>query len=125
HDTMTTDIANKWQRLSNKGDIVSSQHDSRLYYIVNNPEGAPLEDDCMGNEVWVLVVGAENPTWSRWLVQGIALRKLQIGDKLYMSIVRPDAIFIFDELAYADEYAQGAATLRRSIPWKIETNTLG
>ena len=125
HNTMTTDIANKWQRLRRKEDIVSSQHDGRLYYLVNNPDGAPLEDDCMGNEVWVLDTGVETPTWSRWLVQGIALKKLQIGDKLYMAIVRPDAIFIFDELAYADEYAQGATTLRRNIPWRIETNTLG
>lgn len=125
HKTMTTEIANKWQRLLSKENIVSSQHDGRLYYIVNNPEGQPLENDCMGNEVWVLDVAGDKPTWSRWLVQGISLRKLQIGDKLYMAIVRPDAIFIFDELAYQDEYAQGAATLRRNISWKIETNTLG
>lgn len=125
HKTMTLDIANKWQRLSNKEAIVSAQHDSRLYYIVNNPEGEALEEDCMGNEVWVLDTAETNPIWSRWLVQGISLKKLQIGNKLYMAIVRPDAIFIFDELAYTDEYAQGAATLRRNIPWKLETNTLG
>ncbi|QJD52897.1 hypothetical protein SEA_PHEDRO_45 [Microbacterium phage Phedro] len=125
HKTMTTDIANKWQRLANKQNIISAQHDGRLYYIVNNPEGEALEEDCMGNEVWVLDVGTETPTWSRWLVQGIALRKLQIGDKLYMAIVKPDAIFIFDELSFADEYAQGADTLLRNIPWKLETNTLG
>ena len=125
HKTMTTDIANKWQRLLNKDDIVSSQHDGRLYYIVNNPDGEPLEDDCMGNEVWVLDVAGENPTWSRWLVQGISLKKLQIGDKLFMAVVRPDAIFIFDEMAFTDEYAQGATTLRRNIKWALETNTLG
>lgn len=125
HKTMTTDVANKWQKLLNKEDIVSSQHDGRLYYIVNNPEGEALEEDCMGNEVWVLDVAGENPTWSRWLVQGISLKKLQIGDKLYMAIVRPDAIFIFDEMCLIDEYAQGAATRTRSIPWKLETNTLG
>lgn len=125
HKTMSTGIANKWQRLVNKEDIVSSQHDGRLYYIVNNPEGEALEPDCMGNEVWVLDVAGENPTWSRWLVQGISLRKLQIGDKLYMAVVRPDAIFIFDEMAYADEYAEGAGTRRRNIKWRLETNTLG
>lgn len=125
HKTMTTDIANKWQRLALKQNIISSQHDSRLYYVVNNPDGEALEEGCMGNEVWVLDVGSENPTWSRWLVQGIALRKLQIGDKLYMSIVKPDAIFIFDELSYADEYAEGADTQLRNIKWRLETNTLG
>lgn len=125
HKTMTTDIANKWQALANKQNIVSSQHDGRLYYIVHNPEGDPLEEDCMGNEVWVLDVGTDKPTWSRWKVQGIALKKLQIGDKLYMAIVRPDAIFIFNEMSYTDEYADGAATLRKNIPWKLETNTLG
>lgn len=125
HKTMTTDIANKWQRLLNKENIISAQFDNRLYYIVHNPDGEPLEEDCMGNEVWVLDVAGDDPVWSRWLVQGIALRKLQIGSKLYMAIVRPDAIFIFDELTYVDEYAQGASTLSRSIPWKLETNTLG
>ena len=125
HKTTTTDIANKWQRLASKENIVSSQHDSRLYYIVHNPEGEPLEDGCMGNEVWVLDVATDTAAWSRWLVQGIALRKLQIGDKLYMAIVKPDAIFIFDELAYQDEYADGAGTLLRNISWKLETNTLG
>ena len=125
HKTMTTDIANKWQMLAEKDDIVSSQHDGRLYFVVNNPEGAPLEEDCMGNEIWVLDVGSENPTWSRWLIQGISLKKLQIGDKLYMAVVRPDAIFILDEMAYADEYAEGADTLLKNISWKLETNTLG
>ncbi|QOC56136.1 hypothetical protein SEA_ZHENGYI_44 [Microbacterium phage Zhengyi] len=125
HKTMTTDIANKWQLLANKEDIVSSQHDGRLYFIVNNPDGATLEDDCMGNEIWVIDVGGENPTWSRWLIQGISLRKLQIGDKLYMAVVRPEGIFILDEMNYADEYAEGADTLLRNIPWRLETNTLG
>lgn len=125
HKTMTEEIVNRWQRLANKENIISAQHDNRLYYIVNNPEGEDLEEGCMGNEVWVLDVAGENPGWSRWLVQGISLRKLQIGNKLYMAIVRPDAIFIFDERAYKDEYAEGADTLRRAIPWRIETNTLG
>jgi hypothetical protein len=125
HKDMTTDIANKWQALAAKDDIVSSQHEGRLYYIVNNPDGEPLEEDCMGNEVWILDVGTDKPTWSRWKVQGISLRKLQIGNKLYMAVVRPDAIFIFDDLMYSDEYAEGADTLLRNIPWKFETNTMG
>jgi hypothetical protein len=125
HKTMTTDIANKWQQLLDKEDIVSSQHDGRLYYIVNNPDGETLEDDCMGNEIWVLDVGTDKPTWSRWLIQGISLHKLQIGDKLYMAVVRPDAIFILDEKMYADEYAVGADTQIRNIEWSMETNTLG
>jgi hypothetical protein len=125
HKTMTTDIANKWQALALKDNIISSQFDGRLYYIVNNPDGEPLEDDCMGNEVWVLDVAGDAPVWSRWLVQGISLKKLQIGDKLYMAIIRPDAIFIFDEMSYQDEYAVGAGTERKNISWKLETNTLG
>jgi hypothetical protein len=40
-------------------------------------------------------------------------------------LIRPDAIFIFDELAFADEYASGSTTLLRPISWRIETNTLG
>ncbi|QQO39333.1 hypothetical protein SEA_PINEAPPLEPLUTO_47 [Microbacterium phage PineapplePluto] len=125
HKTMTTDIANKWQMLANKEDIVSSQHDGRLYFIVNNPDGEALQQDCMGNEVWVLDVSGTEPTWSRWLVQGISLKKLQIGNKLYMAVVKPDAIFIFDEMSYTDEYAAGASTQRKNIPWKLETNTMG
>jgi len=125
HKTMTTDIANKWQYLLNKEDIVSSQYDGRLYYLVNNPDGETLEEDCMGNEVWVMDVGSDTPTWSRWKVQGISLKKLQIGDKLYMAVVRPDAIFILDNMFTQDEYADGAGTQIRPIPWKLETNTLG
>lgn len=125
HKTMTTDIANKWQALADKESIISSQHDNRLYFIVHNPDGETLEQDCMGNEVWVLDLGIESPTWSRWLVQGISLHKLQIGNKLYMAVVKPDAIFIFDEMAYADEYAVGADTQIKNIRWSLETNTLG
>jgi len=135
HKTMTTDIANKWQKLADTDNIVSSQHDGRLYYVVHNPHDPtkpagsdnpePLEPGCMGNEIWVFDVGTDKPTWSRWKIQGISLHKLQIGNKLYMALVRPDAIFIFDEMAFADEYASGASTLRKAIPWKIETNTLG
>jgi len=125
HKTMTTDIANKWQNLADKESIISAQHDNRLYFIVHNPDGETLEQDCMGNEVWVLDLGIETPTWSRWLVQGISLHKLQVGNKLYMAIVKPDAIFIFDEMAFADEYAVGADTQLQNIKWALETNTLG
>jgi hypothetical protein len=125
HKTMTTDVANKWQLLAKKENIVSAQFDGRLYYIVNNPDGEALQSDCMGNEVWVLDPSSDSPVWSRWLVQGIALKKLQIGDKLFMAVVKPDAIFILDEYEYDDEYANGAATLQKNIPWKLETNTLG
>jgi hypothetical protein len=125
HKTMTTDVANKWQLLAKKENIVSAQFDGRLYYIVNNPDGEALQADCMGNEIWVLDPSSDSPVWSRWLVQGIALKKLQIGDKLFMAVVKPDAIFILDEYEYDDEYANGAATLQKNIPWKLETNTLG
>lgn len=42
-----------------------------------------------------------------------------------MAVVRPDAIFVLDELRTMDEYSETGATRTRAIPWKIETNTQG
>jgi len=125
HSTLTDDIANKWLALRTKENIVSSQHDNRLYYLVNNPDGEELLPNCNGNEVWVYDGAKDQGSWSRWLVQGIALSKLEVGGKLYMSISRPEGIFVFDDQRLTDEYSASGGTIQRAIPWQIETNTQG
>lgn len=125
HKTMSDLIQNKWRELLHKENIVSSQLDNRLYYIVHNPDGAELEEGCMGNEVWVCDTATDG-TWSRWLVQGQALRKLDLGGKLYMAIARPNGIFVFDEQYTYDEWpGSNNTTEQRAIAWKLETNTQG
>src|SRR5690606_10998543 len=84
-----------------------------------------LEQGCMGNEIWVLDVAADTPTWSRWLIQANSLHKLELGNKLYMAVVRPDSIFVLDELAVQDEHSVSGQTDHRPISWRIETNTQG
>jgi hypothetical protein len=126
HTMMTDDIANKWRRLRNKKNIVSSQLNEYLYYIVDNPEGEALPDGCMGNEIWLLNPGKDGMTWSRWLVPAIALRKLELNGILYMSVVTPSAIFVLDPYSYADDVpAEDGTTTQSLIPWFFETNTLG
>ena len=125
HSTMTDDIANKWMELLTKEKIISSQHDNRLYYIVNNPDGEALLPNCNGNEVWVYDGAKEAGTWSRWLVQGIALSKLEINGKLYMAISRPESIFIFDDEKITDDASSSLGTVQKAIPWQFETNTQG
>lgn len=125
HKSMTEAIANRWLELRNKQNIVSASLDNRLYYVVDNPDGEPLEEGCMGNEIWVLDVAESTPTWSRWLIQANSLHKLDYNGKLYMAVVRPDTIFILDELAMLDEYSDSGETSERAIPWRMETNTQG
>ena len=127
HSSMTESISNKWLELLNKQNIVSAELDSRVYYIVHNPDGEELEAGCMGNEIWVMDVqgGKDSTTWSRWLIQANSLHKLEVADKLYMAVVRPDAIFVLDELQTRDEYSDTGTTNFRAIPWKMETNTQG
>ena len=125
HSTMTDDIANKWLELLQKDNIVSTQYDNRLYYLVNNPDGEALLPGCNGNEVWVLDAGKDQGSWSRWLVQGISLSKLEIAGKLYVAISRPESIFVFDELKLTDDASTSGGTLQKGIPWKLETNTQG
>lgn len=125
HATMTEDIANKWSELLNKVNIISSQHDNRLYYLVHNPDGAELETNCKGNEIWVYDAAKDAGRWSRWLVQGISLSKLEVGGKLYVSVSRPEGIFIFDESKVTDDTSAPGGTEQRSIPWKLTTNTQG
>lgn len=121
HKTMTDAIRNKWVELERKEWIVSTQLDSRLYYIVHNPDGAELEDGCVGNEIWVLDAAADTGNWSRWLIQAVSLKKVDVGGKVYLAVVRPEAIYFMDELHPVDETPDGDVP----IPWKLETNTQG
>ena len=127
HMSMTDKIMDRWQKLINKDNIVSSQHDMRLYFLVHNPNGENLLDGCMGNEVWVFDGAAKNGTWSRWLTQGVSLRKIEVDGYIYMSLVKPDGIYYFDPDASTDEYVDSVSEtiLERNIPWLLETNTQG
>lgn len=125
HNSMTEAISNSWLHLINKQNIVSSSMDNRIYYVVHNPDGEELEDGCMGNEIWVLDVNEKSPRWSRWLIQANSLHKLEVNNKLYMGVVRPDAIFVLDELRTQDEFSASGDTDQRAIPWRAVTNTQG
>ena len=125
HKNMSDDISNMWRKLINKDKIVSSQLGDYVYYIVHNPLGEPLEEGCSGNEVWVLSPSGDTPMWSRWLVQGVSLRRIEINDYLYMSITTPDAVFVFDPYTYADEKIGPSTTTTAPIKWRFETNVLG
>ena len=124
HSSMTELIQNKWRHLRHKENIVSSQLDNRLYYIVHNPDGDPLEAGCMGNEVWVCDTSKDGK-WSRWAVQGHALRKIDLDGRLYMSICRPEGIFVFDDQRGYDERPGINKVINAPIPWSFETNTQG
>lgn len=121
HKTMTDSIRNKWVELRRKEWVISTQLDSRLYYIVDNPDGDDLEPGCKGNEIWVLDAAAEQGTWSRWRVQAVSLKKVQVGTKVYLAVVRPEAIYFMDELHGVDETPAGSLP----IQWTLETNTQG
>ena len=125
HITMSTDIANKWTELIEKRDIISSQHDNRLYYLVNNPEGETLKPGCKGNEIWVYDGAKDTGTWSRWLVQGIALSKLEVAGRLHVGLARPEGLFVFDENKLTDDASSPSGTVQRAIPWLMETNVQG
>lgn len=129
HKGMTENISRSWKRLINKQNIVSSVLDNRIYYLVHNPDGAALEAGCMGNEIWVLDMGIENGAWSRWLVQGVSLRKIEVNGQVYMSLSRPDGLYYFDPEKYKDDYLApfggGFLVSDRGIPWQFEMNTQG
>lgn len=127
HMSVTDKISDRWQKLINKDNIVSSQHDMRLYFLVHNPNGENLQDGCMGNEVWVFDGAAKNGTWSRWLTQGISLRKIEVDGYIHMSLVCPDGIYYFDHDASTDDYVDTdlVEVAQRNIPWRFETNTQG
>lgn len=128
HKEVTELIRNKWVQLLEKGDIVSSQLDNRLYYIVNNPEGVATPTNCMGNEVWVFDAQAEAGSWSRLLIPAVSLRKIERNDHVYMSVTTPDGIYYLDPDYDRDDYvdaADGRKIKTRYIPWRLETNTQG
>lgn len=126
HKSVTDQVQDQWRALQGKDRIVSSQHDNRLYFIVHNPSGEPLEENCFGNEIWVFDAQSEGGTWSRWLVQAVSLRKVEQQGQVFMSVIRPDGIFYFDEGYASDDYvADDEAIEHRPIPWYLETNTQG
>jgi hypothetical protein len=125
HSPITDDIANKWNELLNKQNIISSQHDNRLYYLVHNPDGAALEENCKGNEIWVYDGAKDAGSWSRWLVQGITMAKVEMAGKLYLGLARPEGLFVFDTDKVTDDTAASGTTVQRPIPFKMETNTQG
>jgi hypothetical protein len=128
HKSMTDQIAPTWRVLKNKDKIVSCFFDQRLYFLVHNPDGEELLPDCMGNEIWVFDLAAENGNWSRWLVQGSSLRKIEVQNRIHLSLVRPEGIYIFDEDSSLDDYMIPGTIPsigQRTIPWEIETNTQG
>lgn len=126
HKSMTDQIQRMWNQLASKEKMISSQLDNRLYYIVNNPSGAPVPAGQNGNEIWVLDTAAENGHWSRWLVQAHSLRKIEFGGQVYMSVVSVDGIYFFDPSYSVDEYVSDTGEiLERNIPWLLETNTQG
>lgn len=137
HKSMTDLITNDWSDLVDKRKIVSCEHDGRLYYIVNNPDGADLAEDCNGNEIWVLDAQVEAPTWARWLIQAVSLRKVELEGKTYMSVVQPNGIYVLDPAHPTDDWVNifdpsdsdnDGITQHlesREIPWRLETNTQG
>lgn len=125
HKNMTEQIANKWQELKKKELILSSQLDGRLYYVVNNPDRPEPPPCCMGNEIWVLDANLDTPAWSRFLVSAISLRKIEIGGKLYMSVIRASGIYILDDLLQGDLVQEGGSLVNRPFSWRFETNTQG
>lgn len=125
HKSMTDLIKNKWIALPDKGRIISSQFENKLFYIVNNPDGEPVPEGCNGNEIWICDTALEG-VWSRWLVPAVSLHKLEIGGKLYMGVVRPDSISVFDDQQTLDTVNDGFGdTVEVPIPWRFETNTQG
>lgn len=120
-------IQNTWRTLQDPHRIVSAQLDSRIYYLVHNIGGEVLEENCRGNEVWVVDLATTTPTWSRWKVQGVSLRAMDIDNVVMMSVVRPDGIFVFNEDRYTDERfnVDTGALETANIPWYLETNIQG
>ena len=127
HKTLTDNIANMWAELQFKEWIVSAEHDNRLFFLVNNPRGLPLEDGCLGNEIWVYdTAGGEKGTWSRMLIQAASLRIVDYGSKVYMGVIRPDGVYYLDRDAREDDYVLDDGSVgQRPIPWFFEMNTQG
>jgi hypothetical protein len=121
-----------WWALRDKEWIMSAVLDNRLYYLVHNPHGALLENGCKGNEIWVYDIGAENGNWSRFLIQGAALRVFSLGVREFVGVTRPEGLYYLDFDARADDYVNLDSTspdylkvYSKPIPWRYETNTQG
>jgi hypothetical protein len=129
HSSLTDNIANLWSRLRNKHKIVSSVLENRIYYVVDNPGGVAVPAGCNGNEIWVLDIGTKTPTWSRWLIPAISLRKVEVEGRVYMSVVKPDGIYYLDPDYTVDDFVNTVPGFegvnQQTIPWKFETNTQG
>jgi hypothetical protein len=127
HKPVTDDIADMWTGLNSKNWIISSNLDNRLYYVVNNPLGASLEDDCKGNEIWVYDLnGGKTGTWSRFLIQASSVKKIEFGGRVYMGVSRPDGLYYLDPDARLDDVVTDSGIVeQRAIPWYFETNTQG
>jgi hypothetical protein len=125
HSSLTDAIQDVWRTLTDMEHIVSAQHDTRVYYLVHNPRGAPLEEGCWGNEVWVLDAAAKAGSWSRWLTQGHSLKRFEQNGQVVMSLVKPDGIYYFDETYALDDRPGDGVIISDPIAWRIETNTQG
>jgi hypothetical protein len=124
HKNMTEAIRDRWQLLRNKHHIHVEEFDGRLYYIVDNPDGVNVPDGCHGNEVWVLdAMNASDGggAWSRLLIPGNELKRIELHGRIHMAVVRPESIYFLDELAFMDENPEGET----AIPWFLQTNTQG
>lgn len=124
HKSMTDLIRDRWQLLRNKHRIHCEEFDNRLFFVVDNPDGVDLPDGCRGNEIWVM--DAMNASegggaWSRLLIPAYETKRIELGGRVYLAVVRPESIFFLDELAWMDEHEDGET----AIPWFIQTNTQG
>lgn len=120
-------IQNVWRTLNSMHRIVSAQLDNRIYFLVHNIKGEALKENCRGNEVWVVDLAATTPTWSRWTVQGVSLRAMDVDGVVMMSIITPEGIFVFNEDRYTDERFNETTGLLETanIRWYLETNVQG
>lgn len=126
HKNLTDMISDSWKDLRNKRWIMSAQLDNRLYYLVHNPYGEVLEPGAKGNEVWVHDIASKAGTWSRFLVQGSALRPVDIGDQTFMGVTMRDGFYYLDPNLRMDDYVDEDHMVRqRPIPWSFQTNMQG
>lgn len=124
HKPMTDAIRDRWQLLRNKHLIHAEEHDGRLYYVVDNPDGEDVPDGCRGNEIWVLdAINASDGggAWARFLIPAYELKRIELSGRIYLGVVRPESMYFLDELAWLDEH-DGSTT---AIPWFLQTNTQG
>lgn len=136
HKSMTDDIANRWQQLVDKSNIQSCVHDGRLYYLVRSPV-SELDETPHSNELWVYDagMGAEGGSWSRYLVRGHSLRKIELDGRDRLAVVASEGIYFLDELHHLDHFPEvvppvgeddsTVVTQERAIDWYLETNTQG